>query len=89
MSAQLSSTLPASLARSNFYQMLDDIETKFSQFTISHRGKPHAVIMSADEFEGWQETMEILSDKKLLSSINKARKSKIISSKDADKLIGW
>ncbi|EKD79804.1 MAG: hypothetical protein ACD_40C00291G0001 [uncultured bacterium] len=87
--SNLSATLPANEARTNFYQILDEVGQNMRQFTISHRGKPGAVIMSVEEFEGWQETMEILSDKKLMSSIKRAQKSKIISSKDADKLIGW
>jgi len=45
--------------------------------------------MSIEEFEGWQETLEIMADKKLVKSIERARKSKAISSKEADKIIGW
>jgi len=87
--SQLSTSLPANEARTNFYQILDEVGTGLRQFTISHRGKPGAVIMSVEEFEGWQETMEIMSDKKLLTDILKSKKSKIISSKEADKIIGW
>jgi len=88
--SNLSSILPANEARSNFYQILDEVSSGLRQFTVSHRGKPNTIIMSADEFAGWQETMEILANKKLLASINKALKStKTISSEDADKLIGW
>jgi antitoxin YefM len=88
--SNLSATLPANEARTNFYQILDEVSSNLRQFTISHRGKPGAVIMSVEEFEGWQETMEILSDKKLLNSINKAlSQSKTISQKEADKIIGW
>lgn len=85
----LNSTLPANEARSNFYRMLDEVG-KLRQFTITHRGKTSAVIMSMEEFESWQETLDILSNKKLVNSINKARKTaKTCSKKQADKLIGW
>jgi len=87
--SQLSSTLPANEARTNFYQILDEVGQNMRQFTISHRGKPGAVIMSAEEFAGWQETFDIMSDKKLMASIKRASKSKIISSDEANKLIGW
>lgn len=73
--SNLSSNLQASEARSNFYQILDEAGNNLRQFTISPRGKPPVVIMSAEEFEGWQETLEILSDKKLVASINRAMKS--------------
>lgn len=85
----LSSILPANEARTNFYQILDEVSTGLRQFTISHRNKPNVVIMSVEEFEGWQETLEIMADKKLVSRIERARKSKAISSKEADKIIGW
>lgn len=87
--SHLSTTLPANEARTNFYQILDEVGTGLRQFTISHRGKPGAVIMSIEEFEGWQETMEIMADKKLFNDILKSQKSKIISSEEADKIIGW
>ncbi len=86
----LNSSLQANEARTNFYQILDEVGGNLRQFTISHRGKPNAIIMSAEEFEGWQETMEILSNKKLLSAINRALKTKkTYSSEEAAKLIGW
>jgi len=88
--SNLSTTLPANEARTNFYQILDEVGNNLRQFTISHRGKPNAIIMSADEFGSWQETMEILSNKKLLASIEKAlATNKTISSAEADKKIGW
>lgn len=87
--SHLSTTLPANKARTNFYQILDEVGVNLRQFTISHRGKPGAVIMSIEEFEGWQETMEIMSDKKLMASIEKSKKSKTISSQAANKIIGW
>jgi len=86
----LATTLPANEARTNFYQILDEVGTNLRQFTISHRGKPGAVIMSIEEFEGWQETMEIMADKKLFNSLMKARsETKTLSQEEADKLIGW
>jgi prevent-host-death family protein len=87
--SSLSTIIPANEARTNFYQILDEVGNNLRQFTISHRGKPGAIIMSIDEFNGWQETMEILSNKKLFDDILKSKKSKIISSKEADKIIGW
>jgi prevent-host-death family protein len=86
---QLSSVIPANEARTNFYQILEEAGSGLRQFTISHRNKPNVVIMSAEEFEGWKETLEIMADKKLVRDIEKARKSKAISSEEADKIIGW
>lgn len=86
----LSSNLSASIARSNFYQILDEVDSNMRQFTVSHRGKPKVMIMPIGEFDSWQETLKILSDKKLSGSIVRAVKSrKTYSSEEAGKLIDW
>ena len=86
----LNSNLSANVARSNFYQILNEASDSMRQFTVSHRGKPTVVIMSAEEFASWQETLKILSDRKLSSNIVRAVKSrKTFSSEEAAKLIGW
>lgn len=66
---QLASMLPANIARQNFYKILNEVSTHLRQFTITHRGKQQAVVMSAEEFAGWQETLEILSNKSLVKDI--------------------
>ncbi len=59
-------------------------------FTITHRGKPPVVVMAAEELEGWQETLEIMANKKLMNSIGRALASdKVYKPKEADKFIGW
>ena len=86
----LNATIPANEARSNLYQILDEVGEKWRQFTITHRGRPKAVIISPDEFASWQETLEIASNKQLVKSIKKGLSSKkIYSQKEADKIIGW
>jgi len=90
---QLSSTLQAHEARANFYQLLDEASDKLRQFTITLRGKTKVVIMPFEEYEGWLETMKIMSDKEFVTSIKKGIKEiksgKGIPAAKADKLIGW
>ena len=82
----LNSTLPANEARSNFYRMLYEVG-KLRQFTITHRGKTSAVIMSIEEFESWQETLDIMSNKAFAREIKQGmkemRKNKLIKFKTA------
>ncbi len=74
--AQLNSILTASDARSNFYQLLEEAGENLRQFTIKLRGKNDVVILSAEEVEGWKETLDIMSDPRLMKKIKAAEKSK-------------
>lgn len=67
----ISSVLPASEARNNFYTILDEVSNKLRRFTITLRGKAKAVVMPAEELEAWEETMEIMANKKLVAQIKK------------------
>jgi len=62
-------TISASQARSNFYTIIDEVSNKLRRFTITRRGQAKVVLMSPDEVEAWDETMEIMSDKKLTKDI--------------------
>lgn len=70
----LPSALPANEARANFYKIIEEAGENMRQFTVTHRGKPPVIIMSVEEFEGWQETLDIMSNKKLVAEIKQARK---------------
>lgn len=86
----LSNIVPASEARSNFYYLLNEVNKKLRQFIITLRGKEQAVLLSVEEWQSWQETLEIMSDKKLVQSIKKGlRSKKTYSQKEVDKIIGW
>ncbi len=70
----LDSTLSASKARSNFYTLLNEVSEKSRRFTITLRGGAKAVVMPPEEVEAWEETLEIMSNKKLAASIKRAEK---------------
>ena len=67
-------TLPVTEVRERLTELVDEVNDKFEQIEITKNGKPRAVIMSADEFEGWKETLEIMSDPKLMRDIKQAEK---------------
>jgi len=88
----ISSVLPASQARANFYDLLDEVSNKLRRFTITLRGKVKAVVMPADQVESWEETLEIMSNKKLSAAILRSEKErkqgKMISEKALLKELG-
>lgn len=68
-------TLSVTEARKKFPTLVKKADENLEEFTIVKNGKPKAVIMSADEFESWKETIEILSDKKLMRAIEEGEKA--------------
>jgi len=67
-------TLTVTEAKSHFLELIRNTDKRLERFLITKQGKPSAVVMNADEFDGWLETLEIMSDKKALREIRKARK---------------
>lgn len=61
--------LTATEARKNLFKMIEEIVKKQNRVTITIDGKPKVVVMSYEEFEGWQETVEILSDEEMVKGI--------------------
>jgi len=69
-------TLSASHVRSNFYTILNEVVNKLKCFTVTKRGEPQVVIMHPDEVASWEETVDILADKKLVTQIFKSEADK-------------
>jgi len=71
---KLSNIISASDARTNFYDLVEQSNKNFSNFIITHKGTPKAVMISYDDFESWQETLNVLSDKKIMNQLKNAAK---------------
>src|SRR3989344_8158573 len=55
-------TLSISKARKDIFKIADDIEKTAGYYTLTENGKPKVVLMSAAEFELWQETFDVMKD---------------------------
>ena len=66
-------TLPITQARNNFLDLIRDAKNILERVIITKNGKPEAVLLSYDEYEGWLETFEIAKDKKLMAEIKRAK----------------
>lgn len=66
--------LTVSQARDNLYDLIDEVGLKLRSFVISHHGRPTAVVMPVEDLESWDETLEIMSNKKLMRSIRRGQK---------------
>lgn len=56
----IKTTLPISEARIKIFDIAEEVQTPGRHFTFTEKGKPKAVLMSANEFESWTETMEVM-----------------------------
>jgi len=85
-------TISASKARNNFYTLLDDVASNLKRFTITRRGEAQVVLMHPDEVASWDETMDIIADKKLATQIFKSeserKMGKTVSEKNLFKELG-
>ncbi len=86
-------TLSISEARKKIFQIAEDVQKPATYYTLTENGKPKVVIMSAEEFESWAETLEILSDPKALCKIKKVedefKKGEYVSWDKAKEFLGW
>ncbi|MCC6273812.1 MAG: type II toxin-antitoxin system Phd/YefM family antitoxin [Deltaproteobacteria bacterium] len=65
--------VPVTALRPRLLQYVGRADKFGQEYIITKNGKPSAVIMGFDEWESWKETVEILSDPKLLRRIKKGR----------------
>ena len=70
----LPTTLTASEARENLYDMLSEVKKYLKRFVITHHGKPQAMVVSMEELENLEETAEILAIPGAKTSINRGIK---------------
>ncbi len=66
-------TLPLTEVRDHFTSIIRGISRLYDRCIITKKGKPEAVLMSYEEFEGWLETVEIMSSPKAAKRIREAR----------------
>ena len=68
-------TYPVTEARSKLTELVDEVSSKFEHIEITKNGKPMAVLLSAEEFDTWKETMEIMSDPQTMKDIKEAERN--------------
>ncbi len=94
MQKQSKTVYTASEARDNLYAILKDASIGLQTYEVTQRGGSPIVIMSKEEFNGWQETLDIMSNpdeyKAILKSLREKKKvplttvMKKMGLKDAD-----
>jgi len=76
-------TLPLSEAKSQLSGLVEQVRALEEQVMITRNGRPAAVLVSAEEFERWKETIEVHGDAALMKEIRaglralKSRKARL------------
>ena len=74
--------LSLSEAKMKLSELIEKVQSTDAEVVITKNGRPAAVLVSPDEFEGWQETIAIKADGDMMSEIKKGivalkKKSKV------------
>ena len=88
----MTKTLPISKAREDLANLVDKANKRLDEYVITVNGSPAAVLISADEYESWKETEEVLADKGLMKAIRQGEKEiaegKTVSLEELEKELG-
>ncbi|OGK31592.1 hypothetical protein A3F29_01415 [Candidatus Roizmanbacteria bacterium RIFCSPHIGHO2_12_FULL_33_9] len=55
-------TISITEARKNIFKISDDIKKTGSHYVLTDKGRSKVVIMSAEEYDSWAETLEVMKD---------------------------
>ena len=64
-------TLSLSEVKAKLSQLGAEVESGQARVVITRRGGPAGVLVSQDDLESWQETLEITSDRALMTEIRR------------------
>lgn len=64
--------MPLADVKNRLSEVVDRLEREHGRVVITKHGRPAAVVMSVEDLEGLEETLDILSDHKLMRRIRKA-----------------
>ena len=85
-------TMPLSEAKAQLSKLVDAVDDRDEQVTITRNGRPAAVVVSPDEFESWQATIEIALDPDFMASIRRGLRDlsarRVLSERELEALFG-
>lgn len=69
----MSETLPLAEIKAHLSEIVDRVEREHERVVLTRNGRPAAVIMSPDDLEALEDTLDLLSDPHALKEIDAAR----------------
>ena len=70
----MSETIPLAEAKAHLSELVDRTLREHERFVVTRNGVPAAVLLSPEDLESLEETVDILQDDELLESIRTSRR---------------
>ncbi|WP_419929400.1 type II toxin-antitoxin system Phd/YefM family antitoxin [Candidatus Poriferisocius sp.] len=68
----MADTIPFSEVKAHLSELADRVESQHDRILVTRNGRPSFVLMSPDELESLEETLDILSDTELVESLRES-----------------
>ncbi|MGH2556384.1 MAG: type II toxin-antitoxin system Phd/YefM family antitoxin [Actinomycetota bacterium] len=69
----MSDTLPLAEIKAKLSEIVDRVEGHHERITVTRNGRPAAVLISPEDLEALEDTLELVSDPKAMREIERAR----------------
>ncbi len=70
----MSETMPLAAVKAHFSELADRVEKQQERIVVTRNGRPALVLISPDDLESLEETLAILSDKRLIAKVRRGLK---------------
>ena len=70
----MSETLPLAEIKAHLSEIVDRVEREHERIVLTRNGRPAAVIMSPEDLEALEDTLELVSDPTAMREIDAARR---------------
>ena len=67
-------TLPFSEVKTHLSELADRIENEHERIVVTRNGRPSFVLVSPDDLESLEETLDILRDPEMAASLRRSRR---------------
>lgn len=69
----MSEILPFSDVKARLSELADRVEVEHDRIMVTRNGRPSFVLMSLDDLESLEESLDIVRDEKLMESLRRSR----------------
>jgi prevent-host-death family protein len=71
----MSETMSLAAVKARFSELVDRVERQQDRIVVTRNGKPAAVLISADDLESLEETLEVMSARSVAAQIRESQKA--------------